>query len=99
VRQDNSRPWKQTKMLYGGKRRKICYKEVMGVYWQRGGGQIPLRLLVAAPTPYRKRKSNRLYYRQPAYLLTTDRKSPAQPLLQISTAGRSRSTTATRRTR
>jgi hypothetical protein len=83
VRQDNSPPWKQTKMFYGGKRRKIRYKEVVGVYWQRAGGQLPLRLLVVAPTPYRKRRSGRVYYRQPAYLLTTDLQSSAKQLLQI----------------
>jgi hypothetical protein len=83
VRQDESHPWKQTKLFYGGKRRRIRYKELSQVYWRRGAGQIPLRLLVVAPTPYRKRKSSKLYYRQPAYLLTTDLKhSPAQ-LLQI----------------
>ena len=47
-----------------------------------GAGQIPLRLLVVAPTPYRKRKSSRVYYRQPAYLLTTDLKNSAKQLLQ-----------------
>ncbi len=83
VRQDDSRPWKQAKMFYGGKRRKIRYKELVGVHWRRGGGRIPLRLLVVAPTPYRKRKSSRFYYRQPAYLLTTDLKSSAKQLLQI----------------
>lgn len=83
VRQDGSRPWKQSKMFYGGKRRKLRYKEVAPVYWQRGGGQIPLRLLVVAPTPYRKRKSSKVYYRQPAYLLTTDLHSSAKQLLQI----------------
>ena len=36
-----------------------------------------------APTPYRKRKSGKLYYRLPAFLLTTDRKSSAKQLLQI----------------
>jgi len=40
-------------------------------------------LFVIAPTPYRKRKSGRLYYRRPAYLLTTDARSSAKPLLQI----------------
>jgi hypothetical protein len=43
----------------------------------------PRRLLVVAPTPYRKRKSSKLYYRQPAYLLTTDLRSSAKQLLQI----------------
>ena len=36
-----------------------------------------------APTPYRKRKSAKLYYRLPAFLLTTDLNSSAQQLLQI----------------
>jgi hypothetical protein len=83
VRQDDSRPWQQTKLFYGGKRRRIRYKEVTQVYWRRGAGQIPLRLFVVAPTPYRKRKSAQLYYRQPAYLLTTDLKHSAPQLLQI----------------
>ena len=83
VRQDESRLWKQSKLFYGGKRRKIRYKEVGPVHWRHAAGRIPLRLLVVAPTPYRKRKSCRLYYRQPAYLLTTDLKSAAKQLLQI----------------
>ena len=72
-----------TKVFYGGKWRKVRYKEVSGVYWQGGAGRYPLRLLVVAPTPYRKRKSRKLYYRQPAYLLTTDLKDSVKPLLQI----------------
>jgi len=83
VRQDESVPWKQTKLSYGGKRRKVRYKELGLVYWRRGAARIPLRLLVVAPTPYRKRKSSKRYYRQPAYLLTTDLKSSAPQLLQI----------------
>jgi hypothetical protein len=75
VRQDASRPWKQTQIFYGGKRRRIRYKEVSPVYWRRGAGQIPLRLFVVAPTP--------LYYRQPAYLLSTDLRHSAPQLLQI----------------
>jgi hypothetical protein len=59
---------------------------VAAVYWQGGAGRCPLRLLVVAPTPYRKRKSGKLYYRQPAFLLTTDLKSSAKQLLQISFA-------------
>jgi hypothetical protein len=83
VRVDDTRPWCVTKVCYGGKRRTIRYKEVSQVYWQRGGGRRPLRLFVVAPTPYRKRQSGKLYYRQPAYLLTTDLDSPARALLQI----------------
>ena len=83
VRQDETRPWSQTKVFYGGKWRKVRYKEVSVVYWQGGAGRCPLRLLVVAPTPYRKRKSSRLYYRKPAFLLTTDLKDSVRQLLQI----------------
>ncbi len=83
VRQDESRPWKQTKLFYAGKRRRLRYKEVSQVYWRHGAGQIPLRLFVVAPTPYRKRKSSKTYYRKPAYLLTTDLRHSAPQFLQI----------------
>jgi hypothetical protein len=40
-------------------------------------------LLVIKPAPYQKKKSGRLYYRQPAYLLTTVVHSTVRQLLQI----------------
>jgi hypothetical protein len=83
VRQDDSQPWKQTKLFYGGKRRKIRYKELGQVYWRWGAGRIPLRLFVVAPTSYLKRQRGRLYYRQAAYLLCTDLQHSARQLLQI----------------
>ncbi len=83
VRQNESLPWATTKIFYGGKRRRVRYKVVDKVYWQGGARRRPLRLLVVAPTPYRKRKSGKLYYRQPAFLLTTDLKAHAHTLLQI----------------
>lgn len=83
VRQQEQVRWKTTKVFYGGKRRKVRYKLVAGVYWQTGARQRPLRLIVVAPTAYRKSRQKRLYYRDPAYLLTTDLISSAKPLLQI----------------
>jgi hypothetical protein len=83
VRQDEARPCKTTKVFYGGKARKVRYKELGPLYWRGGAGQIPLRLIVVAPTPYRKRKSSRKYYRRPAYLFTTDLTSSIKGLLQI----------------
>ncbi len=83
VRQDDGRGWKTTKIFYGGKRRKIRYKAVVDVYWQGGARQRPLRLIVIAPTPYRKSQSKKLYYRHPAYLLTSDLHSSLKQLLQI----------------
>jgi hypothetical protein len=83
VRHDEKIAGKTTKIFYGGKRRKIRYKEVTEVLWQSGAKTRHLRLFVIAPTPYRKRKSAKLYYRQPAFLLCTDLTSSASQLLQI----------------
>jgi hypothetical protein len=57
VRKDESRTQKTARIFYGGKRRKVRYQELGDVYWQRGAAKRPLRLLVLAPTPYRKSKS------------------------------------------
>lgn len=83
VRQDEGQAWKATKVFYGGKRRRIRYKELASVYWQRGASRRPLRLIVIAPTPYRRSPNKRLYYRDPAYLFTSDLRSSARQLLQI----------------
>src|SRR3984885_8853554 len=51
------------------------------------GGPAPARFPCGSssslPPPYRKRKSSKLYYRQPAYLLSTDLRHAAPQLLQI----------------
>lgn len=83
VRLDDARPWKATTVSYGGKRRKVEYKEVSGIFWQGGARKRPLRLLVVRPTRYRKRNSGRYYYRRPAYLLTTVVNGTVRQLLQI----------------
>ena len=83
VRKNESIPWKSTTAFYGGKRRGIRYKEEPQALWQGGAKRHLLRLLVIAPTPYRKSKSRKLYYREPAYLLTTVARGSAHALLQI----------------
>ncbi len=83
VRLDDSIPWQTTKIFYGGKRRKVQYKEVRDVYWQGGARKRPLRLLVVRPTRCQKRNSGRYYYRSPAYLLTTVVRATVRQLLQI----------------
>jgi hypothetical protein len=83
VRIDDSRPWKATTVFYGGKRRKVEYKEVSKIFWQGGARKRPLRLLVVRPTRYRKLHSGRWYYRRPAYLLTTVVNGTVRQLLQI----------------
>lgn len=83
VRQSSGWDWKNTRIFYGGQYRRVRYKEVPEIYWQGGARRRPLRLLVVAPTPYRKRKSGRFYYRRPAYLLTTDLQGAVRTLLQV----------------
>ena len=83
VRQDEEIAWQSTKLWHGGKRRKLRYKEVEFVLWQKGAGARPLRLLVVAPVPYRRTSRSRLSYRRSAYLLTTDRSISAIQLLQV----------------
>lgn len=82
VRQDEAVAWRTTKLRQGGKRRKLRDKELRGVLWRRGARQTPLRRLVVAPTPYRRTKTGKTYYRQAGYVLTTDLTTPAKQLLQ-----------------
>jgi len=83
VLKDEQYQWQETLIFHGGKWRKVFYKEVTEVLWQRGAGSKRLRLLVVKPIPYRKTKKGKLLYRQPAFLLTTDLKTEAKALLQI----------------
>lgn len=83
VRLDDNIAWQTTKIFYGGKRRRVRYKEVTGVLWQGGARKRSLRLFVIAATPYRKRRSGKLYYHHPAFLLTTMLKGSTRQLLQM----------------
>lgn len=84
LRQDTQLPWAEALLHYAGARRSVRFKEVNHVLWPRGGKRRLLRLLIVAPTPYRAagKGRRRWYYREPAYLLTTDLSSPAEQLLQ-----------------
>lgn len=82
IRQDESLPWGKARIFHGGQWRKVRYKEVSGVYWQSGAGQRPLRLFVVAPIPYQAPGQKRKYYRNPAYLLTTDLAGTPREMLQ-----------------
>ena len=75
-------PWQTTKLFHGGCFREVRYKELSKVYWQGGARKKVLRLLVVAPVGYRTSKNGRKYYRQPAYLLTTDLTTSPALLLQ-----------------
>lgn len=80
VRKDEAIPWAVGQFFYGGQRRDIRYKEVQDVLWQNGTKRKPLRLIVLAPQPYFR--GGRKHYRDPAYLLVTDTKAPAEVLIR-----------------
>ena len=82
VRQDQDIPWRRARVHFGGAWRKVRYKEVKGVLWRRGAGLRRLRLLIVAPQPYKLSPHARTYYRQPAYLLTTDNNTHATVVIQ-----------------
>jgi hypothetical protein len=80
VRKDENIPWKEGQFFYGGEWRKIRYKEITEVLWQRGSKKKTLRLIVLAPLPYVR--GGRRNYRDPAYLLTTDLEGSIELLIQ-----------------
>lgn len=82
VRQSQHAPWKQTRIYFGSKQRKIRYKVVSNLLWQRGAGTRLLRLIVIAPVPYKMSLRSHINYRDPAYLLTTDLQTSAKRLVQ-----------------
>jgi hypothetical protein len=82
VRQDPACPWQAARVWFGGQWRDLRYKEVTEAFWPNGACRRPLRLLVLAPTGYRLSSNTRLFYRQPAYLLSTDLLSSAAALIQ-----------------
>jgi hypothetical protein len=82
VRKDEKIKWSFASVFHGGNFRDIRFKEVKEVYWRTGTKKKPMRLIVIAPTPYRLRNKGKLYYRDPAYLLTTDLVTDAKLLIQ-----------------
>lgn len=81
-RHDSKAPWQTVKIFHGGCFREVRCKELPKIYWQGGAKKLELRLLVVAPVGYRTSRNGRKFYRQPAYLLTTDLTTPAEQLIQ-----------------
>jgi hypothetical protein len=82
IRQDTSMPYAKARCYFGGKFREIRYKEKTRVLWPRVGKRRLLRLVIVAPIPYKAPGKARRYYREPAYLISTDLESPIEEILQ-----------------
>lgn len=82
VRCDEECPYQAATLYHGGDWRSIRYKEIPEVFWPQGARRRKLRLIILAPTPYRLSPNGPTNYRAPAYILTTDLKSPASVIIQ-----------------
>ena len=70
LRQDKATPWQSGSIFAAGKRHQLDYKTLAPVFWRRGAGTRPLRLLVIRPLRYRAH--GHTLYRQAAYLLVNN---------------------------
>lgn len=84
IRRDDRVPYQIVRLHYGGKFRDVRYKQVPGVLWRGAAGRRQLRLFIVAPTPYHPpgRRTRKLAYGDPSYLICTDLLSPVDFLLQ-----------------
>ncbi len=82
LRRNELFPYKSTRAHYAGDFRQIRYKEFPEVFWKWSTRKKPLRLIILAPTPYRRTHKSKLEYRDPAYLLTTNFELSAETLIQ-----------------
>lgn len=82
VRQDDSIPWTSVRIFAAGREHDCDVKEMAPLLWRATGRELRLRLIVIRPLAYRRSKTSRLLYRQPAFLITTDRDSSIAELVQ-----------------
>lgn len=82
ILQDDSIPVVKIRCFAAGALREIPVKVYGPVYWRKGGADLPLLLVVIKPLGYRLRIGSKLLYRQPAFLICTDRNLDQQLLVQ-----------------
>lgn len=82
LRIDESHPWQDVEVCYGGQLRTLRAKHLGPVRWRPAGQHLDLQLIVIAPIPYRQSPRGRRHYRQPSYLICTDPDAPLQDVIQ-----------------
>jgi hypothetical protein len=82
IRKDDCYPWQYEQIYAAGKYHDLRFKTLAPVLWQKGTGAQPCRVIIIAPLRYRKTKTSKLLYRNPAYLLVPNVEIPAHVLLQ-----------------
>jgi hypothetical protein len=79
---DEAIPWQPMEVFVAQKTHILHYKVIDRVCWQKVTQEKPLRLIVIKPAGYRLRKSSKLLYRQPAYLISTSTDVDTRDLIQ-----------------
>jgi len=82
LRRNESTPWQEIQVFFGGKLRTLRAKQLKPVRWRVAGGDKDLQMIVLAPTPYRLTKTGKLLYRKPAYLICTDPDADLRDVIQ-----------------
>lgn len=82
VLSDDRIPWRMVWVQGAGKMHALTYKCLPEVLWRNGTRDRVMRLFVLMPIRYRPHLGSKLRYRQPAYLITTDRTTADGELLQ-----------------
>jgi hypothetical protein len=72
LRCDDSQPWQSMPLRHSGVDHTLRFKCLQNVLWRTAGATQQLQLVVLAPLAYRLRKSSKLLYRDPAFLICTD---------------------------
>lgn len=83
VLKDETICWKQVRIFFGGKKRRLRFKEIPDIFWRSGAKRRPLRLFVIEGVPYRVRKTGKLHRRDPGFLLTTLTHGHTKELIQL----------------
>lgn len=82
LRQDESIPWQTVKIFAAAREHDCDIKELAPLLWRKAGLDLPLRLIIIRPLAYRRTKGERVRYRDPAYLITTNLTLSVQMLVQ-----------------
>jgi hypothetical protein len=82
IRQSDQYPWQEVKAWAAGKTHKFYVKVINNIRWKSAGQNHNLKLVVIRPLGYRLTKGSKVLYRQPAYLICSDKELNLQTLLQ-----------------
>jgi hypothetical protein len=82
LRADDKMPYQTVKGWAAGKVHDFKIKVIKNLKWRIAGKEHSLQMVVIAPLGYRLKKTGKILYRQPAYLICTDNDLSAEKLLQ-----------------